>query len=123
MKFYVKAFSILWFCQLFFLEKAVSNCDLELVEKAKSFNILPTQNSVIQSGMYKYIRHPLYFGYLLIVLSKYLTFPSFFNLFVLLIFLILTELRIQKEENIFSNNSDYLQYKNLVKFKIIPWVY
>jgi protein-S-isoprenylcysteine O-methyltransferase Ste14 len=81
------------------------------------------QNLLVTTGIYKFIRHPLYLATLLIASSGCLIFSSIFcwMFFVVNIYGIVK--RINKEE-IFLNNqfSEYQSYSEQSK-KLIPYIY
>jgi protein-S-isoprenylcysteine O-methyltransferase Ste14 len=56
------------------------------------------KNTLQQSGLHKYVRHPLYFGTLLFVWSLFFVFPSLSNLIAAIIITLYTLLGIRLEE-------------------------
>jgi protein-S-isoprenylcysteine O-methyltransferase Ste14 len=78
---------------------------------------------LITTGIYKYIRHPMYFSVVLMMFSVLLYTPSFkeMSLFVLLIITLM--LKAKKEEDLWMEyDQSYLSYKNRTKL-IIPFVF
>jgi protein-S-isoprenylcysteine O-methyltransferase Ste14 len=94
-----------------------------LIDLGNCFYILPVNSQIKIHGMYSIIRHPIYFGYILIVFSKFISSVTFLNFILMLLFFVFTILRIFKEENLLKQNTEYLNYIKNVKFRLIPWVY
>lgn len=82
-----------------------------------------TDSNLVVKGIYKYIRHPLYFSIFLINVSVILIFACLIMwIFVLLTFIGIL-IRIKKEEAfLVSHYPEYKQYQKGTK-KLIPWIY
>ncbi len=88
----------------------------------KNFGVLPSLREVTSQGIYQYIRHPIYLGYLVSIAGWILMNISTMNLILLLLYLPLTILRMYAEENILSTSLDYQAYSVRVRARIIPWL-
>lgn len=44
-----------------------------------SFSVLPEAHSIVTTGPYRYVRHPIYTAYMFIMLSRWLQAPSWFS--------------------------------------------
>lgn len=82
------------------------------------------QHALVQSGVYRLIRHPMYSSFFLLGLAQFLLFPNwlagasgFLGVGVLYAFRIRQEERMMRE----SFGSDYLSYMARTK-RLIPWV-
>lgn len=77
----------------------------------------------VQSGAYKYMRHPMYFGIVLIALSLLLSSPSFpaAVLFLLLIYVLDTKATLE-EEFLTKLHPTYKNYAEKTK-KFVPFLY
>ena len=75
--------------------------------------------------LYSYIRHPMYSGFLLFFSGMALWHGSIFAfLLVPLILFFLLSLRIKGEEEVLENEfTEYLEYKEKVKAKLIPGIF
>jgi protein-S-isoprenylcysteine O-methyltransferase Ste14 len=86
----------------------------------EDYQVLPGQ-SLIQTGIYKYIRHPIYIGDVLLLLGLELALNSWLVLGVVVLFLYVI-LQARKEENILANAfPGYANYRKRTKM-FIPYI-
>ena len=79
---------------------------------------------VIDKGLYSIVRHPMYFATLLLFLSMPLVLGSLISFFVFLIYPILIIIRIINEEKILEKELvGYTEYKQKVKYRLIPFIW
>lgn len=76
------------------------------------------------SGPYKYIRHPGYVGFIVMVLATPLSLGTLYALLMSGITTILFIIRTSLEDKTLKNELDgYLEYSNKVKYKLIPFIW
>jgi len=81
-------------------------------------------HEVAVSGPYKYIRHPGYVGFIVMVLATPLFLGTLYALLMSGITTILLIIRTSLEDKTLKNELDgYLEYSNKVKFKLIPFIW
>ena len=82
-------------------------------------------HSIIDTGLYAHIRHPMYSGFLLFFSGMALWHGSIFAfLLVPMVLFFLLSLRIKGEEEVLENEfNEYLEYKEKVKAKLIPGIF
>ena len=80
---------------------------------------------IIDTGLYAYIRHPMYSGFLLFFSGMALWHGSILAfLLVPLVLFFLLSLRIKGEEEVLENEfNEYLEYREKVKAKLIPGIF
>jgi protein-S-isoprenylcysteine O-methyltransferase Ste14 len=79
---------------------------------------------VISTGVYGFVRHPLYLGCLLMVLGASLLLGSLYGFIFGCIGLILVMGRIIGEEKMLANELEgYEEYQKKVKYRLIPFVW
>ena len=79
---------------------------------------------VIDTGLYGIIRHPMYAITILLFLAMSLVLGSIFSFGIFLIYPILIVKRIKFEEELLERElKGYAEYKNKVKYKIIPFIW
>ena len=80
--------------------------------------------TVIDTGLYGVVRHPMYSATLLMFLSTPLVLGSLYSFVVFLIYPIIIANRIKHEEKFLEKElKGYLQYKQKVKYRLIPFVW
>lgn len=88
-----------------------------------SFGIVPAVRKVKTGWMYKFVRHPIYFGYAISFSCMVINNFTFMNLVVLLVVIACDVMRILAEEEILSDDPVYELYKTRVKYRLIPYVW
>lgn len=90
-----------------------------------NFNITPEikeNASLITTGAYRYIRHPMYFSVLVMMLGIVLSKPTLLSLFIYVLLVVTLFLKAQKEEMLWiEQSSEYKNYRRKTK-RIIPFV-
>ena len=89
----------------------------------RSFGILPATRHLVTHGAYRWLRHPIYFGYLIAHVGFLLSNFSLRNLIVLLVLYLAQLVRIRREEEILATFPGYPDYCNQVRYRLIPKVY
>ncbi len=78
---------------------------------------------LITTGIYKYIRHPMYFSVILMMFSVLLYTPSFEEIILFILLVGILILKAKREEDLWMrHDKDYLSYKNKTKL-IIPFIF
>ena len=79
---------------------------------------------VISTGLYGIVRHPMYLAALLMFLPLPLILGSFWGLLPFALYPVVTVIRILNEEKVLTEGLDgYAEYKNKVKYRLIPFVW
>jgi len=90
-----------------------------------NFNITPEikeNASLITTGAYRYIRHPMYFSVLVMMLGVVVSKPTLLSLFIYVLLVVTLFLKAHKEEMLWvEQSSEYGNYRQKTK-KIIPFV-
>lgn len=77
--------------------------------------------TVVDTGLYGIVRHPMYTASLLLFLSMPLVLGSLFSFFIMLVYLPLIAVRIRNEEKLLESQLDgYLEYEQKVPWRLIP---
>ena len=79
---------------------------------------------VIDTGLYGIVRHPMYMATLLLFLAMPLVLGSIFSFLVMLFYIPLIARRIRNEEKVLEEGlAGYTEYKQRVKYKVIPRIW
>jgi protein-S-isoprenylcysteine O-methyltransferase Ste14 len=96
---------------------------LGLVSLNRSFGIVPAKRSIKTSGMYRFVRHPMYASYLLLFSGYLLGNTTTWNLVVYVFSVCFMLLRILREERHLSADPEYRQYASRVHYRLVPYLY
>jgi protein-S-isoprenylcysteine O-methyltransferase Ste14 len=89
----------------------------------RSFGIVAANRGVKTQGPYNFIRHPMYFGYLITQIGFFLSNPTFWNLMIYSAGFVLQLLRILAEERTLSQDPIYKTYAGKVRNRLVPGVF
>jgi protein-S-isoprenylcysteine O-methyltransferase Ste14 len=79
---------------------------------------------VIDTGLYSVVRHPMYLATILLFLSMPLVLGSVFSFIIFLAYPLIIAKRIKNEEEVLERElQGYTEYKNKVKYRLIPFVW
>ena len=87
-----------------------------------SFGVLPANRGVMERGLYRIVRHPIYFGYLLTHIPFLAAHPSGWNAAVLLVGDAALIVRALYEEQTLGHDPQYVRYCQTVKWRIVPGI-
>lgn len=93
------------------------------VSLRRSFGILPANRGVVSRGAYRCVRHPMYLGYFVTDLGFLLVNFGLYNVLVYAIELALQIGRIKREERLLSEDEHYRAYRDVVRYRLIPFVF
>ena len=79
---------------------------------------------LIDTGLYKIVRHPMYFATIFLFLSMPHILGSLISFIIFLIYPFIIVKRIKNEEEVLEKElKGYKEYKNKVKYKMIPFIW
>ena len=79
---------------------------------------------VIDTGLYGIVRHPMYFATLLLFLSMPLVLGSIYSFLIFLVYPFIIAKRIRGEEEFLEKELDsYREYKQKVRYRMIPFIW
>ena len=79
---------------------------------------------VIDTGLYGIVRHPMYTSTIFLFLSMPLVLDSLFSFMVMFIYPIVIISRIKNEEKVLERELEgYKEYKEKVKYRIVPFIW
>ena len=79
---------------------------------------------VIDTGLYGIVRHPMYMATLVLFLSMPLVLGSLYSFIIMLVYIPIIAKRIRNEEKVLEEGlPGYKDYKQKVKYKVIPFIW
>ncbi len=80
--------------------------------------------TVVSSGPYAMVRHPMYAGALVLLLGVPLALGSWWGLFTIVPITLVLAWRLLAEEQFLSKNlPGYSEYRSQVRYRLVPWVW
>jgi protein-S-isoprenylcysteine O-methyltransferase Ste14 len=89
----------------------------------RSFGLTPANRGIVSTGVYRFVRHPIYLGYLITHIGFILANPLVWNYAVLAAADLALILRARVEEETLMKDSAYRAYIQRVRFRLIPGVF
>ena len=79
---------------------------------------------VIDTGLYGIVRHPMYMATMVLFLSMPLVLGSLYSFIIMLAYIPIIAKRIRNEEKVLEESlPGYKEYKQKVKYKVIPFIW
>ena len=91
-----------------------------LLSLRRSFAVVPGNRGIRDGGLYRMVRHPIYFSELVALLGAVLINPSVANWTIWLCECGLQYARARAEENFLSDDPVYRSYRERVRYRLIP---
>lgn len=101
----------------------VAICLWSLLALGRSFGFAAADRGLVRRGPYRIIRHPIYASYILLQVGYLLQSLSLRNLVVVLLATACNVGRIRAEEVVLASNAAHADYRNRVRWKILPSVW
>lgn len=86
----------------------------------RSFGVVPANRGIKAAGVYRFVRHPMYAGYIISQLGFLLVFFSPHNVAVYAIAWTAFWLRTVEEEKFLRRDPEYQRYASRVRYRLIP---
>ena len=89
----------------------------------RSFGIAPANRGIKVAGTYRFVRHPMYAGYLVAHVGVMILIPSMVNFFIYFIGWTAQIMRLLAEERLLSQDPAYRDYMAQVRWRLIPGIF
>jgi protein-S-isoprenylcysteine O-methyltransferase Ste14 len=89
----------------------------------RSFGVAPANRGIKTDGLYRFVRHPIYAGYLLAHIGVFLLMPSLFNLALYVIGWWAQILRLLAEEALLGEDPQYRAFMQKTRWRLIPGLF
>ena len=94
-----------------------------LVSLNRSFGLVAAHRGIVSNGLYRFVRHPLYFSYEISVVGFIINNFNLWNIFLFCLHICCQLQRIKYEEDLLSEDGAYRQYATKTKWRLIPFLY
>lgn len=88
----------------------------------RSFGLIAANRGVKTTGLYRFVRHPIYCGYMISHVGFALAFLSAWNVAVYAVAWTMFYLRAREEEKFLLQDPAYVDYVERVRFRLVPGV-
>src|SRR5262245_27088477 len=89
----------------------------------RSFGVVPAAREIKVLGPYRFVRHPMYLGYVIQHIGFFLAYPTLWNLAVYSGALVVQVARILREERILNGEPHYREFSSRVRYRLLPGVF
>jgi protein-S-isoprenylcysteine O-methyltransferase Ste14 len=93
------------------------------ISLGRSFGIVAADRGIVVGGPYRFVRHPIYLGYLVTHVGFLLTNWSPRNIAVYMVEYIFQVARILSEERLLKGDMSYRAYCDRVRYRVIPSIF
>src|SRR5208337_5659210 len=87
------------------------------VYMGRSFGVLPANRGIVSKGPFRWVRHPIYFGWLILSIGYAMSYPSGRNIILIVATLPFIVWRIEEEEAHLSADPEYRRYMDRVRYR------
>ena len=94
-----------------------------LLELGRSFGIVAADRGIVRSGPYRLVRHPAYLAYAIGEIGYLFQSFTALNVTIVAISWICQVDRIRAEEQLLSENPDYVDYRDETRYALVPGVW
>jgi protein-S-isoprenylcysteine O-methyltransferase Ste14 len=89
----------------------------------RRFGLVAANRGICDVGPYRLVRHPIYFGYLMLHVGFFMLNPTIWNFVVFAAFYAVLIPRIFAEERLLSQDEQYKSYMGRVRFRLVPGLF
>jgi protein-S-isoprenylcysteine O-methyltransferase Ste14 len=89
----------------------------------RRFALLPANRGVVTGGPFRFVRHPIYLGWLVLSIGYVMAYPTPRNAIVVLGVLPAILWRIVQEEALLAAEPEYRDYLARTRWRMIPFIY
>lgn len=92
------------------------------VYMGRSFGVLPANRGIVSKGPFRWVRHPIYFGWLILSIGYAMSYPNARNIILIATTFPFMVWRIGQEEVHLSADPEYRRYMDRVRYRLWPGV-
>lgn len=96
---------------------------IALLSLGRSFGLVAANRGIRTSGAYRYVRHPVYSGYILVDIGYLLENPSLRNACLFVVVVVFQVVRMVEEERTLAKDPAYQAYCRRVRNRVVPYLF
>jgi protein-S-isoprenylcysteine O-methyltransferase Ste14 len=96
---------------------------LARIAMGRSFGMFPAHRGLVMTGPFRFVRHPVYLGWIVLGSGFAVYYPTGRNLTIMLITIPLVIWRIILEEDLLAQDPAYRVYSRRVRYALVPFIY
>ncbi len=89
----------------------------------RKFGVVVANRGVVTAGPYRFLRHPMYAGYILTHIGFLLVMPSWRNAVLYALSLTVQIGRILREERVLNRDPSYRDFASRVRYRLVPGIF
>ncbi|MBP2445702.1 methyltransferase family protein [Rhizobium leguminosarum] len=89
----------------------------------RSFGLVPANRGIKVGGPYKFVRHPMYAGYLMTHIGFFMAHPSLWNFAIYATALAAQCFRLLAEERLLQQDPAYTAFMATTRYRLVPFVF
>jgi protein-S-isoprenylcysteine O-methyltransferase Ste14 len=89
----------------------------------RSFGMAPAHRGLVMHGVYRVVRHPLYLAEFVAQIGFCIGYSSLWNWTAFTVCAVLQVARLMAEERLLSSDTDYVAYRQRVRWRLVPGVW
>lgn len=90
------------------------------VYMGRSFGLLPANRGIVSRGPFRWVRHPVYLGWLVLSIGYATSYLNDRNVILIVVTLTFMVWRIDQEEAHLSSDPEYRRYMDRVRYRLLP---
>lgn len=94
-----------------------------MISLNRSFALVAAKREIKTTGIYRYIRHPLYASYFLTLGAYVLVYTTWWNVCIYTLAMACMIVRMSREEKFLAQDPLYREYMHQVRYRLLPRVY
>jgi protein-S-isoprenylcysteine O-methyltransferase Ste14 len=89
----------------------------------RRFGLLPANRGIVTSGPFRWMRHPIYCGWVILTIGFLMAYPDLYNVAMFVISLPFLVWRMGLEEEHLTQDPEYRAYLAKTPYRLIPSIY